>query len=125
MRLFREALDNLDKSAIESKEQMDSRSMLSYNLVFPLDQMDIQMEGGDSLRRVDWLVGRNEACRWLCRTNYRTEAIQLSLASCGRFMRYFLCCYHTIAQNILQLLCDRAVLLIEILRSFLFPQPWI
>ncbi|KAL5972241.1 Mediator of RNA polymerase II transcription subunit 27 [Taenia solium] len=84
---IKSALDNLDKSAIKSKKQMDSRSMLPYNLVLPLDQMDVQMEGGDSLRRVDWLVGRNEACRWLRRTNYRTEAIQLSLASCGRFMR--------------------------------------
>ncbi|VDK36037.1 unnamed protein product [Taenia asiatica] len=87
IRKIKSALDNLDKSAIKSKKQMDSRSMLPYNLVLPLDQMDVQVEGGDSLRRVDWLVGRNEACRWLRRTNYRTEAIQLSLASCGRFMR--------------------------------------
>ncbi|VDM15576.1 unnamed protein product [Hydatigera taeniaeformis] len=87
IRKIKLALDNLDKSAIKSKKQMDNRSLLPYNLVLPLDQMDVQVEDGDSLRRVDWLVGRNEACRWLRRTNYRTEAIQLSLASCGRFMR--------------------------------------
>ncbi|CDI98712.1 mediator of RNA polymerase II [Echinococcus multilocularis] len=87
IRKMKSLVDSLDKSATKSKKQMDSRSMLPYNLVLPLDQMDVQMESGDSLRRVDWLVGRNEACRWLRRTNYRTEAIQLSLASCGRFMR--------------------------------------
>ena len=84
---FRSALETLDKQTAKLKKQLDGRSVLPYNLVIPLDQMDVQMENGDALRRVDWLVGRNEACRWLRRTNHRTQAIQLSLASCGRFMR--------------------------------------
>uniref|UniRef100_A0A0R3UHH8 Mediator of RNA polymerase II transcription subunit 27 n=1 Tax=Mesocestoides corti TaxID=53468 RepID=A0A0R3UHH8_MESCO len=78
----------LDKMTMKLRKLLENRSLASLNLAPSLDQLDVQLDNSDSLRRVDWLVGRNEAYRWLRRANYRTEAIQLSLASCGRFLRF-------------------------------------
>uniref|UniRef100_A0A5K3ERQ4 Mediator of RNA polymerase II transcription subunit 27 n=1 Tax=Mesocestoides corti TaxID=53468 RepID=A0A5K3ERQ4_MESCO len=87
IRKVKASVDNLDKMTMKLRKLLENRSLASLNLAPSLDQLDVQLDNSDSLRRVDWLVGRNEAYRWLRRANYRTEAIQLSLASCGRFLR--------------------------------------
>ncbi|VDO04486.1 unnamed protein product [Rodentolepis nana] len=52
-----------------------------------METMEIRDDNERGLSKVDWLVGRNEACRWLKRMNHRIEALQLGLANCGRFLR--------------------------------------
>ncbi|VDL57297.1 unnamed protein product [Hymenolepis diminuta] len=84
---IRSSLDALEKLASRWKENTDLRALLPFNLAVSAEQMDIRNDNEYGLKRVDWLVGRNEACRWLKRINYRVEAIQLGLANCGRFLR--------------------------------------
>lgn len=80
----RDAVETLDKMGDQLSKYLGSPTLPLHNLV---PALDIPVDNGDGMRRVDWLVGRNEACRWVRRTNFRTEAIQNSLTNCGRFMR--------------------------------------
>lgn len=80
----------LEKTGKKFDDQYKKGGLTPLHLVPALDQLDFPVPdqfGDKPLRRVDWLVGRSEACQWTRRTNYRAEAIQESLASCGRFLR--------------------------------------
>lgn len=89
MVIVRKSLESLEKLAVRWKKcNPDLRGLKPYNLAVSAELMNIRNdEECAGLKRVDWLVGRNEACRWLKRVNYRIEAIQLGLANCGRFLR--------------------------------------
>nr|CDS33471.1 fch and double sh3 domains protein 2 [Hymenolepis microstoma] len=81
------SLEALEKLASKWKKNADLRSLLPFNLAVSMENLDIRDDNEHGLTKVDWLVGRNEACRWLKRINHRIEALQFGLANCGRFLR--------------------------------------